>query len=262
MLRFGCHDFINSLPILRGLKRATGDFSLTLGKPRAIAEMLQKRLLDIAIVPAIEYLRNSDYAIVPDVCIAASGRVESVNLYHRKPLSEIRRIALDSSSLTSVFLTKVIMGKCFKARPQYVTASSTRMEELGENAADAVLVIGDEALGPVPAGFEALDLAEQWRRMSGLPFVFAVCCARRETEIMGFDRILHESLMDGLSHVLEIAGEAARETGLPRERVEEYLMRNLHFTLGKEEMEGLRRFYAETVAAGLWPRERELEFHS
>jgi len=261
MLRFGCHNFINSMPILYGLKRKPADCLLTPDNPRAIARLLREGALDVAIVPAIEYPLNADYLIVPDACIAANGPVASVNLYHRKPFAEIRHIALDSCSLTSVVLIKIIMEKCFKARPAYSSTSRTKMEDLARAEADATLVIGDEALSRPPAGYEVLDLAEQWRRMTGLPFVFAVCCMRRGTDLGGFREALRASLAEGLAHVAEIAAEAAAESGLPVERVKSYLSRNLRYVLGKEEREGLRRFYAEAAAAKLCPEERELEFY-
>jgi chorismate dehydratase len=261
MLRFGCHDFINSMPILHGLRRGGRDFALSLGKPSAVAEMLRGRKVDIAMAPAIEYLRNEDYVIVPDVCIAARGEVGSVNLYHRKPLGEVRTIAVDPSSLTSAALIRIMMEKCFKARPQYTPAKRMSLEDLPRAEADGVLLIGDEALGEPPAGYEVLDLSEQWLSMTGLPFVFAVCCARRGAELGGFGEALRASLAEGLAHIPEIAAEAARKYGLPKARVEAYLSRNLRYTLGAEERQGLKRFFAEVVAAGLWPKERELEFH-
>jgi chorismate dehydratase len=261
MLRFGCHNFINSLPILYGLKRKPAECFLTLDNPRVIARLLREGSLDIAIVPAIEYLLNADYLVVPDVCIAAKGPVASVNLYHRKPPEEIRHIALDSSSLTSVVLIKIIMEKCFKVRPAYSSANMTRMEDVARAKADAVLVIGDEALNPPPAGYGVLDLAEQWRRMTNLPFVFAMCCTRRGTDLGGFEETLRASLAEGLAHVTEIAAEAAAQSALPAERVKSYLTQNLRYVTGKEEREGLKRFYAEAVAARLCPKEREFEFY-
>jgi chorismate dehydratase len=260
MLRFGCHNFINSMPILYGLKKAPAGCSLTLDNPRAIARLLHEGRLDVAIVPAIEYLLNADYLIVPPVCIAAKGRVESVNLYHRGPIEKIRHIALDQASLTSTVLIRIIMKRCFRLRPVYSPARSTRLEELPRSETDATLIIGDEALNPPPAGYRVLDLAEQWRRMTNLPFVFAVCCARRGADLDGFSETLRASLVEGLAHVSEIACAAA-EPSLPAERLESYFIKSLRYVLGKEEQEGLKRFYAEVVAGGFCPEERDLEFY-
>ncbi len=261
MLRFGCHNFLNSLPILRGLERNSPDYSLVLDRPRPLARMLQERKLDIAVVPSIEYLRNDDYVIIPDVCISACGPVGSVNLYCRRPLDKTGLIAFDPSSLTSVVLLKMLMQERFGARPRYSAAGQVRLCDLHRIEADAVLVIGDEALREPPQGCRVLDLAEEWHKMTGLPFVFAVCCARRGVNLGGFDETLKASLEKGLSEIPEIAAEAAPGIGLAVERVESYLGQSVRYRLGPREQEGLRRFFAEVVKANLWTRERDLEFY-
>lgn len=261
MLRFGCHDFINALPILRGLKADSGGCALVLDKPSALARMLHERRLDVAVVPAVEYLRNADYVIVPDVCVAALGRVESVNLYCRRPPDEIGLIALDPSSLTSVILLDILMRSRFGVRPRYSAGGPLRLGDLPQTEADAVLVIGDEALRKPPPGYQAIDLAEQWHEMTGLPFVFALCCARRGADLKGFGELLKASLARGLREIPLIAAEAAPRTDLTPERIESYLTENLRYQLGKTEQAGLRRFFAETVRANLWTEERDLEFH-
>ena len=261
MLRFGCQKFLNALPILRGLETDSGEYALTLDSPSRLARMLHERQLDAAMVPAIEYLRNPDYVIVPDVCVAALGKVGSVNLYCRKPPDETGLVALDPSSLTGVMLVKVLMLKRFGARPKYFVAGHVRLRDLSRTEADAVLAIGDEALGRPPDGYQALDLAEQWFQMTALPFVFAVCCAHRGTDLGGFDGTLKASLAKGLGEIPEIAAEAAPGAGLTRERLESYLAQNIRYNLGPAEIQGLRRFFKEVVEANLWTEERDLEFY-
>jgi chorismate dehydratase len=261
MLRFGCQKFLNALPILRGLEADSGEYALTLDRPSRLARMLHERQLDVAMVPAIEYLRNPDYVIVPDVCIAAIGKVGSVNLYCRKPPDEIGFVALDPSSLTGVMLVKVLMLKRFGVRPRYFVAGHVRLRDLSRTEADAVLVIGDEALGRPPAGYQVLDLAEQWFQMTALPFVFAVCCTHRGTDLGGFDKTLKASLAKGLGKISEIAAEAAPGAGLTKERLESYLAQNIRYNLGPAEIQGLRCFFKEVVEANLWTEERDIEFY-
>ncbi len=257
-LKFGCHNMINAMPIVHGMLRNDPAFELVRDTPVALAGKLVSGELDVAIVPSVEYLHHPEYVIASPVCIAAREAVMSVKVYCRKPPSEIRTMALDVRSLTSARLVRIILKKRYGAAPRCtVTGICPDLDHIPE---DAVLVIGDEALTIPEDGFTVLDLACEWRAMTGLPFVFALCCCRRGAELGDLPDILAESLASGLANIDNIVGRLADTTSIPRETLERYFASAIHYDLGPDEARGLQRYYSEVVAADMWHEERELEY--
>ena len=119
--------------------------------------------------------------------------------------------------------------------------------------ADAALVIGDPALFADRAGLQVLDLASEWRRVTGLPFVFAVWAARPGVDLETLERDLESSFAEGMAALPRILDEAAAESGLPRDVLERYFTQNLSYRLGKSEADGLREFYRRATVHGLLP---------
>ena len=103
-LRIGVIDFVNTLPLIRGLEaRESGDYELVYGPPSALADKLRHGELDTALIPSVEFFRGVGDAVVPGLCIASAGPVESIRLIAQRPLQEIRRVLVDKSSRSSVF---------------------------------------------------------------------------------------------------------------------------------------------------------------
>jgi len=264
-IRFGCQNLINALPILHGLSPAqeTSDaprLEIVRDTPAILARMLHEQLLDVAVVPAVEYLRNTDYVIASPVCIACCGPVESVRLYCRKPPDRIETLALDASSLTSAILVRVLLARRYGVEP-HCTISGVG-HDLSQIQTDAVLVIGDGALIIDPRGFQVLDLGEEWFKMTGLPFVFALCCCRRGANLGDVPERLEKSLADGLKSVGDIAAAVSGPMGIDRERLVRYLTQSIRYHLGLAEQQGLLRFFHEIFNCGLWHEERGLEFYA
>jgi predicted solute-binding protein len=243
-------------PIIHGLK---GDprFQILPAVPSRVAEMLHAGEIDLGTIPSVEYAFG-DYAIVPGIAIASRGPVRSVNLFHRRPLEEIRRVALDTGSRTSVALAKILLREKLGRDPEYVQLPPPVKDMLA--AADAALVIGDPALyfeGDVPR----LDLGEEWDRLTGLPFVYAFWAGR--VGVVGPDEVavLQASLQSGLAGVADIASSYNGYGAGHGPLSESYLRRNIVFTLGRAEEAGLREFYRRAHGLGLIPRVPELRFH-
>jgi chorismate dehydratase len=205
---------------------------------------------------------------VPGVGIASRGPVRSVSLFHRQPLSGVRRVALDSSSRTSAALLRILLHDRLGRDPEYVVMSPSLPDMLA--AADAALLIGDRAL--YFEGEESrLDLGQEWTERTGLPFVWAFWAGRRDAAGSSQVARLQTALAAGLLALPAIAstyngaGIPGRTKGEPRlDRAavnEDYLRRNIVFRLGEEESAGLSEFYRRAHELGLIARVPELRFY-
>ena len=257
VLRLGVVSYLNAEPLVYGLGEEPR-FRLERDVPSTVAEKLHRGESDLGMIPSIEYAFG-DYAIVPGIAIGSRGPVRSVNLYHRVPLGEVRRVALDTSSRTSVALLKILLHETLGHHPEYVAAPPSVPKML--ESADAALVIGDPALyfdGQGPR----LDLGEEWLRRTGLPFVYAFWAGRRGVLSVVDVRRLQQALREGLEAVDGIAARYDR-TGAGREQQNaSYLRSNIVFALGEDEKRGLREFLRRAHALGLIPRLPELQFHA
>ena len=256
-VRLGAVKFLNAAPLVHGL---AGDpaFTLTADVPSRIAEQLHAGQIDVGMIPSIEYARGEGYAIVPGVAIAGRGPVRSVNLYLRGTLDAVRRVALDTSSRTSVALCRILLRERLGRDPEYVERPPDLDAMLAD--ADAALLIGDPALY-AQTDAERLDLGEGWSMLTGLPFVFAFWAGRAGALDAAQVARLQQAMRAGLAELPSIAlsynGHGAGHAALN----ESYLRKSIVYALGPEELRGLAEFYRRAHRQGLIPRVPELRFH-
>src|SRR5580692_7253889 len=143
-VRIGAVNYLNSKPLIEGLGELLPEAELLLDYPSRLADGLEAGRLDVALVPSIEVLRHADYEIISDACVATRGPVMSVKLYSRVPLGEIRTLALDAGSRTSVALTRIMLAERFGVVPRLEPLPFER--SVASTATDAVLLIGDRAM--------------------------------------------------------------------------------------------------------------------
>ena len=252
--RVGHIQFLNCLPIYWGLVRAGTllDVELTKDTPDNLNDMLVRGDLDIGAISLVEYLRHADDLVVlPDIAVGSDGPVLSVNLVSQVPLAELdgKRVALGSTSRTSVLLARRWLEDVHGVRPEYFTCPPELSTMLLE--ADAAVLIGDAALRATyeapSMGLTVHDLGQAWRDWSGLPMVFAVWAARREYAeanpglVKDVQGAFVTSRDDALAHVDEIAAAAARWEVFDPETLATYF-RTLDFSLGERQVDGLREF--------------------
>ena len=166
-LRIGAVSYLNSKPLIEDLAELARDAELILDVPSRLADDLSAGELDVALIPSVEVLRDADYEIVSDACVATRGPVLSVKLFSRVPVAQIRTLALDEGSRTSATLVRILLAERFGVRP------TTELLPLGfataDTSADAVLLIGDRAMKPPCERFVATwDLGEEWTEWTGL----------------------------------------------------------------------------------------------
>jgi chorismate dehydratase len=255
-LRLGVVSYLNAEPLVFGLSRDPS-FVLVRDRPARIAALLAQGEVDLGMIPSAAYV-DGDYAIVPGVAIASRGPVRSVRVYHRGPLAEVRRVALDASSRTSVVLAQVLLREMLGRDLEYLPAEPELDVMLA--GADAALMIGDPALYH-PADVPSVDLGEEWTRRRGLPFVYAFWAGPAGRVSPGQVVRLQEALAEGLRSLPAIA---SAYNGLGAQRAplnEEYLRANIHYGFGAEEQAGLREFYRRAHGQGLIHRVPELKLH-
>jgi chorismate dehydratase len=241
-LRIGCVQYLNSKPLIHGYHG-----SVVFDHPSGLARELAAGRLDVALVPIFEALRDPRYLLAQGVAIGSDGPVYSVFLAHRRPLAEVRTIALDPASLTSVHLLQVLLATFHGLRPQLLELSAFPSD------ADAVLLIGNQAIDfrqREGRTHQLLDLGEEWQRCTGLPFVFAPWLLRpglpHAAEVAGDLRALKDY---GLAHLDDIIRAEARDPVFTRQ----YLTQNIRFGLGSREQAGIEKFRELLVKHGFIP---------
>ena len=259
--RLGIVRYLNTKPIVFGLEtgRVSHQFELVYDVPSACARMLRAGEVDAALIPAVEYASHHDFCIVPTISISSFGPVATVALYFSGGLGDIRTVALDTSSLNSVALLKILLERRFGLHPSYRSMEPVVGEML--RGCDAALIIGDTTF-QVDGAIERLDVGEEWRRWTGLPCTFAFwagrCGALSRAEVGQL--ILSKEI--GVRSIAEIARRESGVLNLSVEEIERYLRRNIQYDLGEREQEGLQRFYREASGLGLIPRVPELKFYA
>jgi len=258
-LRVGAVSFLNTKPLVYRLGELAPEIDLRLDLPSRLADDLSSGQLDVALIPSIEYLADPTYTIVSDACIGCCGPVLSVKLLSRRPMHEIRSLALDAGSRTSSVLARILLHERYDLRPRLESLAVGT--ELADCTADAVLLIGDRAIHlPSDSYVECWDFGDQWYRWSGLPFVFALWVARAETDLAGLDRALGEARDAGVTHLEDIAREEAVAVGLSVQGTVGYLRDNLRFYFGTPEKHGLELYYQLAAKLGMAPAEANMRF--
>jgi chorismate dehydratase len=258
-VRLGAVSYLNVRPLVHGLDRRPDAASLRFDVPSMCARLLETGEIDLGMVPSISYLARAADRIVPGVCIGSDGPVQSVALFLRVPLGDVRTIALDTSSHTSAALTRILCARRFGISPAFVPSRPDLSAMLVD--ADAALLIGDPALftDHRALGLEKVDLGLAWTDMTGLPFVWAFWAGRPGAASPAVVSLLQESAAFGRAHLDDIA---TAYTPVPawQEIGRRYLRDHLMFDLTPRAIDGLRAYYREAVVLGVAAGEPRLEF--
>lgn len=264
-MRISAISYLNTAPLMWDFEHGdTGkQFEIAYTIPSQCAAELARGTADIGIIPSAAYATIPNLRIIPSVAIASKQPVRSILLVSHKPLEKISTIALDNSSLTSVALTRILFEKFWGGNRRFVSHSPTLDDMLSKN--DAALVIGDPALQVDRSRYMTWDLAEEWIRFTGKPFVFAFWAVREnatKNSPLDLAELFQRSRDHGLAveSVAMLAREWAPKLGLTPEDVRSYLTENIHYFLDDDCLEGLRLFYQYGHECGLFSASPELRF--
>ncbi len=259
-VRIGAVGYLNARPLTWALDRAPERWQVRYDVPAVCARLLYDGEVDLGLVPSIEYLRSDQYRFVPGVGIGSRGPVASVALFTRRPVEEIRHIALDTSSRTSITLIRVLCHERFKVAPEFVPHGPDLAAMVRDY--DAALLIGDPALeaDPKALGVTKIDLGAEWTTMTGLPFIYAAWTGRAGAIGPEAVRLLQEAQGEGAASYPAIAQEYGKGNAASAQRALVYLRDNMRYGLGPDEEKGLQMFLDYAADLGLVPRRRKLEF--
>lgn len=247
--RISVVSYLNSRPYMAALSAegirehiiVSGDI------PAICAQKLRDGLVDAGLVPAAILPALNDPHLICDYGIAADGVVDSVIVVSNDPINEIKRIFMDKESRTSVALTRILAEEWWQIQPEWIP-EKTEKNLLDLNKGDAAVIIGDRALRYRHQFTYVHDIAEEWKQMTGLPFVFAVWAGNGPTD-EGCSRLLKKAF-SGLENIpAQLISDLQRE--YPYADVEQYLGHRIRYRLGGKEKAGLELFLEKLKSTAL-----------
>jgi len=258
--RIGAVGYLNARPLTWALDRDAERWDVRYDVPAVCARLLHDGVVDLGLIPSVEYLASPSYRLVPGVGIGSRGPIASVALYTRREVRDVRTVALDASSRTSVALTRVLCAHHFRIQPVFTPHGPDLETMLTE--ADAALLIGDPALETREGdhGVQKLDLGEAWEALTGLPFVYAAWTGRPDGPGPGGVEALQAAQAAGTQALVAIAREYGGTDEAKVARAAAYLGDNVRYGLGPDEAAGLQQFLDYAADLGIGPK-RTLEFY-
>ncbi|HEX8817771.1 MAG TPA: menaquinone biosynthesis protein [Terriglobales bacterium] len=265
-LRVSAISYLNTAPLMWGFEHENlgADLEISYTLPSSCAAQLKAGTADIGIIPVAAYATIPDLVILPGVAIASRRAVRSILLVSKVPREQIHTVALDTSSMTSVALTKVLFAKWWGGNPQFVSMPPHLDAMLREH--DAALVIGDPALKIDRSRYVTYDLAEEWNKLTGKSFVFAFWAVRQAAlkthSAQDLPTLFQTSRDHGLrpESLAAIAREWSPRLDLSEPLITEYLTQSIHYDLDPACLEGLRLFLQYANECGALPANPSLSF--
>lgn len=221
--------------------------------------MLSNGEVDGALIPVIEYQRIPEILLVPDVCVGSRGNVRSVVLVTRKEnLRNVRSVALDESSRTSVTLLKIIFREFLRIEPEWKEFKPDVDRMLSEN--DAALIIGDPAMTFLRDDLRVFDMATLWREYTGKGFIFAMWAVREDCVEL-IKHIDFEAARDeGLREVEQIVAHYQKQIPLSRDELRAYLTEKITYHVDETMEQGVNLYFELALKNGLIEEQKPLRF--
>ncbi len=243
----GSVPYLNGRPLMRWFtgtpEGRASSVSVVEAVPSRLARMLESGEIAAALVSSVELFRVPGLSHVPGCAVISDGAVESVRVFSKVPVGDIQRVALDTSSLTSVALTRIILRERYGLTPEYVSAPPNLQAMLAD--ADAALLIGDLGYRDYGTGYVTLDLGTEWKTLTGLPFVYACWIGYPDRLTPELISLLQRAKEWGAQNLLAIADAEHTVLSETRERARHYLTDIMRYTMGEREEAALALFGAK-----------------
>lgn len=254
----GCVSFLNARPLIDGLD-GRPDLVVRYDVPSRLLDDLNGGEVDLALCPVVDYqLADAPLRIVPVGGIGCDGPTLTVRLFSRVPWDRVTELHADTDSHTSVILAQLVLRERFESRPTVVSLDRTAAPG---DLPDTVLLIGDKVVTNAPPSgvyeFE-LDLGEQWKAMTGRPFVFAIWMSRPGAALGNAPELLDAQRKINAHRIDAIVASCAADAGWPDALAAEYLGRLLRYETGPAELDAIAHFYRLAAEHGLLERQREI----
>jgi chorismate dehydratase len=240
-VRVGSVSFLNAKPLIYGLEHDPA-VELSLEVPSRLLDGMRDGRYDVALLPVIDYQRMEGLRLLTAGGIGCDGPTLTVRIFSRVPIEQVKTLACDTDSHTSVALARVLCAELYGAVPEMVPL--TRDTLTGADDSSAVLLIGDKVVSEEPPGFpHQVDLGEAWKRLTGLPFLFAAWMARDGVELYDLPERLERARTAGLENVERIVAREAPPRRWPLDVAHRYLTEHLRFDVGPDQLRAVERFH-------------------
>ena len=247
-------SFLNARPLIHGLENDP-QVRLMLDVPSRLLDMLRDGRAHVALLPVIDYQRLDGLTMLPAGGIGSDGPTLTVRIFSRVPIDQIRALACDPDSHTSVALARIILSRRHNLRPEFCDLTRAT-----DDPRQARLLIGDKVVCDEPVGFpHQLDLGADWKALTGLPFVFATWMARPNVELASLHDLLLRAKQQGLADIDAIVARYGVARGWPADVANRYLRRHLQFDVGPQEIEAIRSFHRLAHDVGIIDEPRALK---
>jgi chorismate dehydratase len=252
-MKIGSVPYLNAKPLVWGLDPDQVIYEV----PSKLATMLKAGEFACAMVSSVACFQNPGLKIAPGMSVSCIGPAESVKLFHNGELNSIRTVALDTSSLTSVLLAKVILKERHGLSPEFIDMPPSLDEMLAE--CDGAVTIGDTTMQAPQGKWAELDLGSEWHELTGLPFVFAVWAVNPRLAKPELVDTLLKSKAQGLRSLGEISESEAKRLSLPYQTCYHYLSETMNYDLTDRHLEALNLFRAKARELGFISGDHKLE---
>lgn len=252
-ITIGSVPYLNARPLMRWFTetpegRASG-IEVIEAVPSQLAKMLERGKVACALVSSVELFKNSELTFAPGCAVIADGAVESVRMLSKVPVGEVRKVALDTSSLTSVALLKILLIERYHLAPEYINMPPNLYQML--EIADAALLIGDRGYRDYGTSLGSFDLGAEWKTYTSLPFVYACWIGYKQAFTPQLIDALHTAKSWGETNILSIAKSEYRGLNETLQRTEHYLTEVMRYTMGEREEQALHLFGEKVRAHNL-----------
>lgn len=270
--RLGCVSYLNTLPLIEGLGKLR-NVRLTLTAPARLIGLLEGGSVDAALVSTIDFQRSREpLTMIPAGMIGCDGPTLTVRLFSRTPIGEVRRVAADADSHTSIALVTILLRELTGEAPAIepidadaLRAENQRRADRGEAPEwpESILLIGDKVVTDSPPAIayeHQLDLGAAWKELTGLPFVYAVwmCRADRASEpgLLTAAGVLDRTRRHNATRLGWLAATRAPVRGWPADLARRYLGELLRYEVTPAARRAVDEFFSRAASAGLVERPR------
>lgn len=237
-------NYTNTLPFRWALKQWPLKYPAQISEdiPSECARKLLSGEVDLALVPVAIINQLSEYQVVTNWCIGANGPVDSVKLYASVPVHQIKRVILDYQSRTSVALTKLLLIEYWQHHVEFIEGYQGFENDVCNDT--AAVIIGDRTFAINGTYAFEYDLAEHWKKHTGLPFVFAAWVSRVPLP-QKFLSEFNEVQAKGVANITEAIQSSLPIQKLSESQASEYLTQRIEYTLDKSKQEAMQLFLSK-----------------
>jgi chorismate dehydratase len=233
-------SYLNTLPFLYGINNSDvkNELDLLLDIPSDCAQKLLSGEVDLGLVPIAIIPELKEHYIISDYCIGAEGKVNSVLLLSDVPLHEIEAVQLDYQSRTSVNLVQILAREFWNITPQWLNTNKGFEENISEKTAG--VIIGDRIFSLKKQYKYQYDLAEEWEKFTGLPFVFACWVANKKLD-GSFIQNFNSALQFGIENIDKVVTDSHNST-ISKEKLQDYLCNDISYVLDEKKQIAITKF--------------------